>query len=247
MSKICINNLDKLDMAKVSNQNKQLQEIMFVLSHDLNAPVRKIKGFSYLLEDQYANRLDDNAKEWLAFLTEESDKIENLLAGVSRYASIWTNADPIVEVNIESLVDQIVSTLNTGDSFDIECVNLPILFGIESLWYILIFEIISNAIFFQPENQRPKMNITFSMDETGGQLQFSDNGLGVKEKFQQKLTTIFYHYHEELPSEGNGIGLTLCQRILERHNGYLSINSNLKNGLTVNCHLLKDYISSYSP
>lgn len=153
------------------------------------------------------------------------------------YSRILSEKHQYETLNLNTIIKQIITehSLKNNQINNITTSTFPIIHGIRSLWYRLLYSIIDNSLRFQPAQQQAQVIINIQFFDNYWSLIIEDNGIGVKEKDYKKITKIFSRLHSEKEYPGNGIGLAYCQQIVNLHNGSIIFSKSTLGGLCVNC------------
>ena len=214
--------------------NTELEQFAYVISHDLQEPLRMVSSYTQLLSKRYRNKLDDDADEFIAYAVDGAKRMQTLLHDLLEYSRVGTRGKPFSLVNCEHIVEQAMANLKiaieecgASVSYDV----LPTIMGDEGQLVRLFQNLIGNAIKFRQEEapqvyisaQRRKNMVTFSV---------KDNGIGIDREHSQSIFEIFRRLHTKEEYPGTGMGLAICKKIVERHGGHISVQSQLGQGST---------------
>ncbi len=208
-------------------KNKELEQFVYIASHDLQEPLRTISSFTDILTTEYADKCDDNAKEMFKHINNSSERMTNLLTGLLEYGRLGRNSE-IKKVDCNLLVKAVIEDLKLAiqeSEAVIQVDDLPIVRGFETELRILFQNLISNAIKFRKPKMAPLVNIGAKRIDNKWQFFVRDNGIGIDEKFDKKIFTIFQRLHKRDVYEGYGIGLAEAKKIVELHNGDIFVSS----------------------
>lgn len=215
-------------------KNKELQQFIYISSHDLQEPLRTISSYTEILEQEYKTNLDEDGQRFLNYLSTSADRLINLVRGILQYSKIG-NLSEKEEANLEDLISEILRDLQ----FSIDECNAQItiqkldsIIGNKMGLRILFQNLISNSIKFRKPDQTPIIEIKSTRTNDQTLIYISDNGIGIDEKYQEKIFQIFQRLHTQSEYPGNGIGLGLCKKIVELHQGTISFISNAELGTT---------------
>lgn len=213
--------------------NSDLEEFAYIASHDLKAPVRTISSFSQLLERKYGHLLDGSAKEYLNFVVEGTNQINQLIDDLLQYSRISRRKGEVEEVDLNQLMDIVrkniaVSIAETKAEIIVD--KLPIIQANYLNMIQLVQNLIGNAIKFRKPDQAPIIHVSVQEDDHNYIFKLADNGIGINEEYKNKVFAIFQRLHNKDEYEGTGIGLAICKKIVERHKGRIWFTSKLNRG-----------------
>ncbi|MBT29566.1 MAG: PAS domain-containing sensor histidine kinase [Thalassobius sp.] len=219
---------------KLEQKNKELEQFAYIASHDLQEPLRTITTFGELLYKKYYNQLGPDANKYLSFITESTGRMRDLVKALLDYARIGGNKE-MEEVDCLSIIKSIQLDMlpyinETHTTFIIN--ELPKVLAYKTEIRLLFQNLFSNAIKFRKQDISPVIHI--SSRKVGHYWEFAveDNGIGIDEKFNQRVFEIFQRLHKRSQYEGTGIGLTHCHKIVELHGGSIWLKSKVGEGST---------------
>lgn len=221
--------------AELASSNSQLEDFSYVVSHDLKEPLRAIEAFSSFLAEDYSDKLDEEGQRYIAVLRESSVRMKNLiedLLELSRVGREKPNFDAVAVGNVleEVRSDQEFSLAERSATLRIQS-DLPTV-HCDRLRLKQVFQnLISNAIKY---NKQPRPNVEVACREGDGFYVFSvrDNGIGIDERYHEKIFQIFQRLNSRDEYEGTGAGLTICKKIVEAHGGSIWVESAVGEGST---------------
>ncbi len=213
--------------------NTDLESFAFIASHDLKAPLSVVRRFLSLLQDQKNSLSNENKDLYLKFIQNSVEQMNNLITELLQYSSIGNNKDEFVRIDLEDLLNSVKFTLAESIQFNRATINinhLPVIFGNKTLINELFINLLSNALKFH--NNSNLLTIEVGYSDKGDMHQFfvSDNGIGIAAENLQKIFTMFKRLHTQTEFIGTGIGLALCKRIVETHEGEIWVESELGKG-----------------
>ena len=215
-------------------QNKELEQFNFIASHDLQEPLISLIGYSNMLKEEYFEQLDEEGKLFLDFINNSAVRMRSLISGLLEYNRIVKNKETDIcdfnQLILEVLDDLHSAVINRRAIITYD--NLPTIKCYPVFCRQLLQNLISNAIKFSKKATRSKIHI--SVKETREKWMFSvkDNGIGIEEKYFDKIFIIFRRINNSNEYQGNGIGLSHCKKIVEIHNGEIWVNSIPNRGST---------------
>ena len=224
--------------ADLKISNRALQDFAYVASHDLQEPLRKIRAFGDRLQVKYAEELGERGQDYLRRMQNAAERMQGLIKDLLAYSRITTKTQPFVATDLNLIVKEVLSDLETAIEQTKGQVRLDRLPTIEAdpLQMRQLFQnLIGNALKFHLPEQAPIITISQKMlpdSESIIELQIEDNGIGFDEKYLDRIFTPFQRLHGRSEYEGTGMGLAICRKIVERHGGRLTAESSLGQGAT---------------
>ncbi|WP_299674006.1 ATP-binding protein [uncultured Tenacibaculum sp.] len=212
---------------KIKEKNKELNEITYIASHDLQEPLRTVSSMVDMFSSRYKESFDEQGKMMLGFIESATGRMRNLVKDLLEYSVLGQNRE-LSKVNCNEVINDVRKDLNQiilKNDADIKWKNLPEVTGYKSELRLLFQNLISNAIKFQHPENKPKIRVTSEELEEYWKFKVSDNGIGIKEKYKEKIFSIFKRIHSKEEYEGTGIGLSHCKKIVEMHDGKLWVDS----------------------
>ncbi|WP_158651297.1 YfiR/HmsC family protein [Pseudotamlana carrageenivorans] len=225
---------------EIASKNKELEEFAYITSHDLKEPLTTISGLIDLLQDDYKDKLDEDAIISMNFISKSSYRMRNLIDALLNYSRLG-KANEKTEINCNTLVSEIIHDLDNAihrNQAVITYQDLPTIRASEIELRVLFQNLINNAIKFKKPNTSPIINISCSttvpehQTQVFWQFEVTDNGIGIKKQHKDKVFAIFQRLHSRETYEGTGIGLAFCKKILESLGGQIWFESTLNEGTT---------------
>lgn len=212
---------------------KNLEQFAYIASHDLQEPLRTITSFTPLLQKKLLG-VNEEADQYLTFITEASLRMKELINGLLDLSRI-NQTQKLESTNSEEVVNSVIKDLDTiivKTSTQIITQNLPSLFTHKTQFRQLIQNLISNGIKFSKKGTPPIISIDVIKKGKYWQFSITDNGIGIEDKFKEKIFVIFQRLHSRQEYEGTGIGLAQCKKIVEIHGGDIWVESKINEGST---------------
>jgi signal transduction histidine kinase/CheY-like chemotaxis protein len=213
---------------ELERSNDDLQQFAHVASHDLKEPVRKIKVFTNLLETQFGNALPPTGRTYLQKVHASADRMKSMIEGVLLYSSVTTHVnDHSAPVDLNEVlkgVEKELELLLHEKQGVIQVSPLPVIEGIDILLYQLFYNLINNSLKFSRASTPPVINISTTLHPENNTItmHITDNGIGFDAKNIEKIFNPFTRLNAKEEYEGNGLGLALCKKIVERHGGKIT-------------------------
>lgn len=223
----------KQTLEKLESKNQELEKFAYVVSHDLREPLRGITSYIKLLQKKCTNQIDETARGYMDYIVESADRMKILIQKLLRYSRIGTIAKDFREFDLNYTLDKVISDLKVAiveNNADIVRQDMPRIWGDETCISLLFQNLISNAMKFSSDAERPKIEITAERNEQEWQFCVSDNGIGIDPKYQDEIFRMFQRVDPESKSPGTGIGLAICKKIVDNHNGKIWVESEPGNG-----------------
>jgi signal transduction histidine kinase len=232
--KLLSENLEELVKERtyeLERSNEDLQQFAHVASHDLKEPVRKIKVFTNLMETQFGNVLPPAGKSYLQKVHTSADRMKAMIDGVLQYSSVGNHiseeSTPVDLNEILKGVEKELELLLHEKQGVIQFSPMPMVDGIHILLYQLFYNLINNSLKFSKVNVPPVIEISTTLHSGNNTVtvHLADNGIGFDVKNIEKIFNPFTRLNAKEEYEGNGLGLALCKKIVERHGGQITAES----------------------
>ena len=205
----------------LERSNMELQQFAYVASHDLQEPLRTIASFTQLLAKRYADKLDDKAREFIAFAVDGSKRMQTLINDLLSFSRVGTQGRPLVPVSTDAVLDAVLKNLKRGIEESRAIITrdpLPVVLADELQLSQLLQNLIGNALKFRRDDTI-RVHIGAARTATGWNISVGDNGIGVAPEHSERIFVIFQRLHTKTQYPGTGIGLAICKKIAERHGG----------------------------
>jgi len=217
----------EFQLKALKRRNDELSQFIFAVSHDLQAPLLTIQSFTNLLLKKNHEQLDANGQEFLKLINASSLRMSKLLLGLLEYSKAGKNIE-FKPVDCSDLIGHVLNDLHffiQKSAASISVYNLPVVLG-DSIQLRQVFQnLISNSLKFKKESEPLEIIISIDYTPTHNVFCVQDNGIGIEKKHMDRIFGIFRRLHDDSEYEGTGIGLSLCKRIVEIHNGTIWVES----------------------
>ncbi len=235
------------NIARLESANKDLDRFAFMASHDLQEPLRKIRTFSDMLFVKYKDALDNDAKNHISRIQKAASRMQALIKDILTFSSLSSDKEAFVSTDLNVLLKDILSDMQTTVSEKKATIildPLPPLVVNPGLMRPLFSNLVGNALKYSKKDVEPVIKIYSEISTTGSEhgqtpglnnycrIYIEDNGIGFDQKYAEQIFDMFTRLHLSGEFEGTGIGLALCKRIADLHNGFISARSKLSNGST---------------
>jgi light-regulated signal transduction histidine kinase (bacteriophytochrome) len=220
---------------KMDELIKEINQFTYIITHDLQAPLRMVTGFLELLEKKYAGKLDAGAKQYIDYAMKGSLKMKELVFDLLDYSRLSSVTYEFGEADLNEVLN--TANVKSIPGFDHKKIiithdDLPIVWGSCKLLAQLFSELISNAIKFN-NNATIEICIEVNRTDRGWKIAVIDNGIGIDPAYFDKIFQVFRKLHtDEAGYKGSGIGLAICKKIAELHNGTIEVLSQPGKGST---------------
>jgi len=217
--------------------NRELEQFAYLASHDLQEPLRKLIIFTGMLENDTETVISENGKMYMEKITQASMRMQRLVTDVLQFSQL-NLATGYHKVDLNITIDQLLSDMEfviEKSGAEINVTPIPVIEGDEAQLRQLFQNLISNAIKFNEGKPVIKIYaeiITGDQNEKFCRIYIKDNGIGFDEKYLDKIFVIFQRLHGKQIYEGTGIGLAICKKIIDNHNGSISAASKPGEGAT---------------
>jgi PAS domain S-box-containing protein len=225
----------ELRSVELKRSSDELQQFAYVAAHDLQEPMRMVARYTQLLSRHYKGRLDRDADEFIAFAAEGAQRMQLLIRGLLAYCRVGATGKNLVETSSAAALEQALVNLDEavgGSSGIVTHDPLPTVTADDAQLTELFQNLIGNAIKYCRADP-PRVHVSAKKND-GGEWIFSvrDNGIGIDSENLERIFGIYQRLHGSDEFSGVGIGLSICKKIAERHNGRIWVESSLGNGST---------------
>ncbi|NEQ23447.1 MAG: GHKL domain-containing protein, partial [Microcoleus sp. SIO2G3] len=220
--------------AELTRSNQELEQFAYVASHDLREPLRKIKSYTDLLVKRYQGQLDEKADKYIAYITNGAERMQALITDLLTYSRVGKGELLKEPIDLHHVLDETLSDLSRAiqeSKAVITATSLPTVNANPRQMGQLLQNLISNAIKYRG-TQAPEIQIKAVQQDQYWTISVQDNGIGIDPQFAERIFAIFQRLHAKDEYDGTGIGLAICKKIIERHDGQIWIESKLGNGTT---------------
>lgn len=213
---------------QLSLSNAELDRFASIVSHDLQAPVRKILLFGDRLRSQYGEQLPPAAQDILRRIHASSERVHTLINDLLHYSRAASEPFQPVPVELDAVARQVLTDLEESiahEGAEVQVDPLPVVESSRSQMHQLLQNLVSNALKFHKPGERPWLHVSAEWDDQVARLVFQDRGIGLDEKYGARIFGIFQRLHRPEEYPGSGVGLAICARIVERHGGIITVRS----------------------
>ncbi len=235
-SRLAINN------HQLEQKNKELEQFAYVASHDLQEPLSTTISFVKLFKQQYFERLDPNADKYLTYIVQATERMRVLIKDLLDFSRIG-HSKSLEKIDCNLILRDTIADIERAikdSGTEIKVAPLPVIIGYRTEIKQLFQNLILNSIKFRKKNVPSKINIAVLKSGDYWEFAFNDNGIGIDQKHNERIFTIFQRLHTRSEYPGSGIGLSHCKKIVELHHGKIWVESIPNKGSTF-------YFTIYSP
>ncbi|MEP7266368.1 MAG: PAS domain-containing protein [Saprospiraceae bacterium] len=227
----------KIKNIELENANAELSSFSYVASHDLQEPLRKIQGFSKRILDKDGEKLSDTTRDYFNRIHAAAQRMQNLIESLLSFSRTNTTEIVFEKTDLNQILNEVKATLQDTikeKNAVIESEILPTLNTVPVQMQQLFINLIGNALKYSKHNVTPLIKITVekvTINEIAGRIKqngdfwkisFNDNGIGFEQEYENKIFELFQRLHGKTEYEGTGIGLAICKKIVQSHNGIIT-------------------------
>jgi light-regulated signal transduction histidine kinase (bacteriophytochrome) len=224
----------KSKIEELARSNAELEQFAYVSSHDLQEPLRMISSYLQLLQRRYQGKLDEKADKYIFYAVDGASRMQSLINDLLEFSRVTSRAREPEPTDCESLLNQILLNFDLYIKENKAIVShdfLPEVMA-DSTQLAQVFQnLIINGIKFHSE-EPSKIHISAEKKVSEWQFIVQDNGIGIDPQYSEKIFEVFKRLHKKEEYPGTGIGLAICKKIVERHGGYIWVESELGKGST---------------
>jgi len=222
--------------AQLEAANKELEAFSYSVSHDLRSPLRIIDGFSHILLDDYADKLEDEGKRLLNVVRDNSSRMEQLIDDILKFSRTSRLEMSFSEIDMERLAHEVAEEIQpvvADGKLQLEIEHLPPAQGDRPMMRQVFVNLLSNAVKFSRHKEPALIRVGASVKGDEAIYYVKDNGAGFDMKYADKLFGVFQRLHSTNEFEGTGIGLAIVNRIITRHGGRVWAEGRVNEGATI--------------
>jgi len=226
----------KREATKLEDANNELEAFAYSVSHDLRVPLRAIDGFSRIVIEDYETELDEEGVRLLNIIRENTKKMGQLIDDILLLSRAGRQEMNLGKLDMSALAKNVYQefeqeTKTRNINFVVQ--DMPAVEADRALMTQVLTNLIGNAIKFTKKTENPKIEFCYTEDEDNYIYQIKDNGAGFNMKYYDKLFGLFQRLHSQEEFEGTGVGLSIVQRIISRHNGRVWGEGEVGKGATI--------------
>jgi PAS domain S-box-containing protein len=224
-----VNKVDELNRSNV-----ELERFAYIASHDLQEPLRMVASYTQLLARRYKGKLDADADEFISFAVDGAQRMQRLIQDLLLFSRVGTQGVELVETSSEDALQSALVNLRSAVKASGALIThdpLPAVMADEMQLVQLFQNLVGNAIKYQKPGV-PTVHISATRSGSKWDFSVKDNGLGIEPQYFEKIFGMFQRLHKREEFAGTGIGLAICRKIVERHGGTITVESQPGQGST---------------
>lgn len=213
---------------ELNRSNYELEQFAHLASHDLQEPLRKLFFYTDVLKKKYNANLDASGHAMLNNMTLAASRMKELISDLLSYSQLQQQKLKFESVDLNDIISEIIRDLDMvikEKKAIVNVGNLPVLNGNTLRLRQLFTNLISNALKYSKKDTPPEIEVTASIEDENIIIKVKDNGIGFEEQYREKIFGLFERLHTRDQIPGTGIGLSICKRIVELHNGSIEADS----------------------
>ncbi|MCF4102687.1 PAS domain S-box protein [Gillisia sp. M10.2A] len=241
--KLLNENLEK-KVHELAVSNAELEQFAYIASHDLQEPLRMVTSFLTQLQKKYDNQLDKKAQQYIHFATDGAVRMRQIILDLLEYSRVGKMNYQFEEIDLNKMLDEIIhlhKNLIIENDAIVVYENLPTIQAAGTPLQRLLSNLLSNALKYHQIGRNPVIQIEVKEDPEFWQISVIDNGIGITEQFFDKIFVIFQRLHSKDQYTGTGIGLAICKKIVENHEGTIWVESQVDRGSTFHFTIKKQF------
>ena len=221
-------------VAQLEESNNRLEQFAYAASHDLQEPLRMVSSYLQLLDGRYEDTLDEEGQEYLDYAVDGAERMREMIDGLLAYSRIDMQGEDFSPTDCNAVIAEVKDSLQVSieeSNAEITADSLPPVYADESQLTQVFQNLLSNAIKYSGE-EPPEIHITAEQNQQEWMFSVSDQGIGIDPDEADEIFDVFQRLHSREEYAGTGIGLAVCERIIERHDGRIWVESEPGEGST---------------
>jgi signal transduction histidine kinase len=213
---------ERIHSAELAVAYRDLEAFAYSISHDLRAPLRAIDGFTQILHEDYAPRLDEEGRRLTGIIRDGCRSMDELIVGLLAFSRIGRQALTPAPIDMQALAEEAAAEMRasySGPAPLVEIAALPPCAGDRTVIRQVWCNLIGNALKYSARRAQPQVRISGRIEEAQSLYEVSDNGAGFDMQYADRLFGVFQRLHSAQEFTGTGVGLAIVQRIVTRHGG----------------------------
>ena len=219
---------------ELKQSNEELEQFAYAASHDLQEPLRTVSSYLTLLQRRYSEDLDDDAIEFIDFAVSGADRMRDMIQALLAYSRVDTRGQNFEPINSSTIFERVTQNLKMTIEETDATVSTPatelLVFGDENQLVQLFQNLVGNGIKYNSDPREIDVSITRQDERVT--VAVTDNGIGMQPDQTDDIFEVFNRLHTREEFDGTGVGLSICRKIVERHGGEISVESEPDDGST---------------
>lgn len=220
-------------LSDLERSNKELEQFAYVASHDLQEPLRMISSYTELLANRYKGQLGKEADEFISYAVDGANRMQHLINDLLEFSRVTSKMRPFKPADVNKILKNALLDLQERIKERDAVITsevLPVVTADEIQIARVFYNLISNSLKFC--DRIPKIHVGFKEQDKDWVFFVKDNGVGIEEKYFDRIFVVFQRLHGKSEYPGTGIGLPICKKIVERHRGKIWVASKIGKGST---------------
>ena len=212
---------------ELARSNADLEQFAYVASHDLQEPLRMVTAYTQLLSERYSGKIDETANKFIGYAQDGAVRMQVLIQDLLAFSRVGRKEDARTAVDCNAVIEEVRQVLAPAvqeSGAAITCSNLPMVLADRSQMVQLFQNLIGNAIKFRGAKP-PVISVRAERQDQNWRFSVTDNGIGIDPEYGENIFVIFQRLHARAEYPGNGIGLAICKKIVERYGGKIWVES----------------------
>lgn len=229
-------------VAELERSNNALEQFAYAASHDLQEPLRMISSYTQLLARRYRGQLDTTADEFIAYAVDGARRMQNMIDDLLTYSRAGRRGHPFAPVSLSQVLDAVTTNLHRAEdglAGEVHRGPMPTVVADPNQMLQLFQNLVGNGLKYHAEAP-PRVEVTAEEQPAYWHVAVKDNGIGIAPEHHQTIFELFKRLHGHADYDGTGIGLALCKKIVERHDGRIWVDSAPGQGATFHVLLPKN-------
>jgi PAS domain S-box-containing protein len=231
---------------ELNNSNQDLEQFAYVASHDLQEPLRKIRAFGDRLQTKFSNDISEEGLDYIKRMQSASERMQTLIDDLLTYSRVTRTDEGFIELDLHEEIQKIIVDLEYVIEKKNATIDLMVNHTISAIpgqIRQLFQNLLSNAIKFTKEGVNPVVEIKseilrgslleipeLEQNRDYCRISIQDNGIGFDQQYADKIFELFQRLHTRNEYQGTGIGLAVCKKIVDKHNGLINVSSKQNHG-----------------
>lgn len=215
--------------------NRDLEHFAYVVSHDLQEPLRMVGSYTQLLARRYKGQLDDDADKFIGFAVDGAARMKRMISDLLTYSRAAAPGQSQEPTPLDAALDQALENLEWSIQQSGAVVHrspLPTVIANGGQLTQVFQNLVGNGIKFRADGRTPEIHVAAEESDGSWVVSVRDNGIGIEPDCTERIFSVFERLHQPKEYSGTGIGLAICERIIERHGGRIRVESEPGHGST---------------